>query len=81
MSDPEIERLRLEIAEEKLSELRSDRKEILSDLDAAETPEEIAFAEKQLEGIDQAIGEVLDRLGQLRKRPPKAPPPASGRLF
>ncbi|GAB4588750.1 hypothetical protein [Nocardia sp. IFM 10818] len=85
MADEEVERLRIQIAEEKLAELRADRKDILEDMDNAETPEDRAFAEQQLEGIDKAIAEQAERVGlhtiEARKRSRRTDPDMPGRLF
>lgn len=63
MADDEVERLRAQAADERLSALRRDLAEILEDLDAATTVEESAFAESQLEGVDREIAAELDRRG------------------
>ncbi|MFE3195418.1 hypothetical protein ACFXHA_40895 [Nocardia sp. NPDC059240] len=89
MSDAEIERLRAEIQRNRLEELQADREDILADLDEAHRTKDrkgIAFAEKQLDGIDETINALLDRRGtavqdEIRNGPKPVDPTQPNRLF
>ncbi|MGW0252395.1 hypothetical protein ACWDYH_37780 [Nocardia goodfellowii] len=58
--EEEIDRLRAEIIDSKLAELRGDRDELLADLSGARGPDQ-ALLERQLQDVEDHIAAVLDR--------------------
>ncbi|MEV0764146.1 hypothetical protein [Nocardia sp. NPDC050435] len=70
MADEDLDRLRAEITDSKLAELREDRDELLADLAGARGRDRVML-ERQLQQVEDEIAAVLDRKARRgRQRPP-----------